>query len=386
MSLTKQQMVGAVGGGVFALGVIALGVMFYLAWSAKSEAEEQLNDESSAFQRFNSAPVYPSKQSIDTVKSNETNYAAWRTTATTLAAQGDRAFASETPAIFKQRLQAEARLMHALPGSVEGKIAAATFHFGFDQYLGESGELPKDTDVPRLAIQLDTITQLINLFADAGVTEIKNVQRIEPPRAEQKAQENEKASAKKPSRVKSATTKAREEAEQAKMTKMSYAFTVVGRPSSLVTILNQLAATPRFATVRDLAFGQATDVITERISSVATANAQKSTTSTRKRGRRAAAAKAEQEKEAAANQVSDVFDPEVDAAIQISFTLDVFDFGRGAVTAPSKVKSVEVAAEEPTKATDEKADAAKVEKPAEKQSAAPAVKEEKKEVGNEFLQ
>lgn len=381
MSLSKQQLMGAVGGGVFAVGVLALGWMFYSAWSEKTEAEEQLEEEATSFRHFNEATVYPSKESIDAVKSNETNYAAWRTTATAFAAQGDTLFTEETGSGFKQRLQAEVRRMLTLPGGVDGKIAASSFLFGFEQYLGENGAVPKDADVPRLAVQLDVIARLVNLFAETGAQEVKSIERIEP-RAKDPAKDGDGQAKPKKSRVQRAKE---QEPEEKKATKQSYAFTVLVRPACLVAVLNRLASTPRFTTVRNLTFAQATDVIGTRLSAAASAKEQK-TTSRRGSRRRAAV-----EEKPDAAQLSDVFDPEVDAVIQVSFTLDVYDFGQGKAVAPTSVRSkVEATTEvQPAaaKAAEPKAteEAKPTEKPDAVKPAATPAKAEKQEEHNDFI-
>ena len=76
--------------GVWVLLVGALGYMSYDASCAREEAEETLDSENSAFNRFNNAPVFPSKASIESVKSNELAWSIWYDTAFTLAGRGDK--------------------------------------------------------------------------------------------------------------------------------------------------------------------------------------------------------------------------------------------------------------------------------------------------------
>ena len=181
MSMTKQQTIGAACGGVFAVCVCALGYFLYDAASARAEAEEQLASEEAAYSSFNNAAVFPSKKSIADVKTNEIAFAEWRKAARELVSRGDRKpAASEEPSVFKQRLQAEVRRLSALPGGVGGKICAPDFLFGFDRYLGESGVLPQNDEVPRLAEQLDTISKVAEFCSEAGAVEIKAIQRVEP--------------------------------------------------------------------------------------------------------------------------------------------------------------------------------------------------------------
>lgn len=354
MSLSKQQMIGAVGGGIFVLGALGLGWLLYSAWSEKGEAEEKLQSESDTYARYNSAAVYPSKASIESVKSNATSYAAWYDQALTLAARGDKVLPLETPPIFKQRLQGEVRRMLDLPGGVGGKIADAKFLFGFEQYLGEGGVLPKEEDVPRLAIQLDTICSLVDVFAEAGVYGVKSIVRVEE-KAEKT--ENDEASS---SQAKKKNAK-KDEDKGPKRSKLTYQFEIEARPVAVVKTLNALASCSRFAVVRNFAFKTSSDVIVERLTAAEKAKADEAAprTQVRRRGRGAAAQQPLENPEAiaAANRI--ISDPEGDEPITVTFTLDVWDFGKAAQAAEAKP------AEEGKPAADEKASE---QKPAEKKA------------------
>ncbi|MGN0847048.1 MAG: hypothetical protein ACI4RA_06665 [Kiritimatiellia bacterium] len=324
MSLSKQQMLAAVGAGAFVLCAGGLGFMLYLAWAEKGEAEESLQGQTDAFRHFNEAAVFPSKASIASVKSNGTSYAAWYDSAVALAARGDRTLPSETPPIFKQRLQAEVRRMLVLAGGADGKIAAPTFLFGFEQYLGEGGVLPKDGDVPRLAIQLDTISRVVDIFAEAGILELKAIQRMEDRTAEVEGS-NESPRGRKQEKD--------SEADAPKETCLKYAFEFLTRPAALVTTLNRLTACERFVTVKNLSFKETADVIMERLSAIENAETQRTSgrAATGRRGRRGAATAVD----AATGAVKVdplVVDPELDAPIQVNFILEVRDFGRVAKT------------------------------------------------------
>ncbi len=354
MSLSKQQMLGAVGAGVFVLCAGGLGFMFYSAWTQRGEVEETLQGETDSFSRYNAAAVFPSKVSIASVKSNEASYVAWHESAVALASRGDKVFdENETPSVFKQRLQAEVHRMAALQGGVEGRIAAPTFLFGFEQFLGEGGVLPKDNkEVQRLAAQLDTISRVVDIFADAGVLEVKTIRRI----AEETASEEEESS----SKNKRNARKSAQDADDGgtKETCLKYAFEFTTRPAALVTVLNQLTASERFFTVRNLSFRQSADTIVERLGAIESATTQnapggRAQSATRRRGRRGAAA-AVDAKTGAVKIDPLVVDPELDAPILVSFTLEVRDFGRAtAGVAPTADQPVVVKSDE-KKSTEQK--------------------------------
>ena len=232
--------------------------------------------------------------------------------------------------------------MAALAGGVEGKIAAPAFLFGFEQYLGEGGVLPQEQDVPRLAVQLDTITQVVDMFAEVGVLEVKAIRRIE----QKAASEEEDDGARRPAKAKKGAGK---EADAPQETCLAYAFEFTARPAALVAVLNRLTSCPRFMTVKNLSFRETADVIVEHLNAVENAKNQKASGrgATGRRGRRGAAAAesaAQGAAEAAVNPL--VVDPELDAPIQVNFTLEVRDFGRGAA-APSAEDAATEAKPEP---------------------------------------
>lgn len=342
MSLSKQQKLGVIGAGVFVLCAGGLGFGAYLAWSGRCEAEEELEAAVGGFRSHYEAAVFPSKRSLDSVLSNKVSYTDWHASALALAARGDRKFPVELPPIFKQRLQREVRRMAALAGGVEGKIAAPAFLFGFEQYLGEGGVLPQEQDVPRLTVQLDTITQVVDMFAEVGVLEVKAIRRIE----KKAASEEEDDGARRPAKAKKGAGK---EAEAPQETCLAYAFEFTARPAALVAVLNRLTSCPRFMTVKNLSFRETADVIVEHLNAVENAKNQKASGrgATGRRGRRGAAtaeSAAQGAAEAAVNPL--VVDPELDAPIQVNFTLEVRDFGRGAV-APSAEDAATEAKPEP---------------------------------------
>lgn len=343
MSLSKQQMIGAVGAGIFVVCAGGLGWMLYSAWSDKGEVEQKVADESNAFRRFNEAAVYPSKASIESVKSNATSYAQWYDAAVALAARGDRAMQQESASKFKQLLEREVRRIRELPGGAGGKISAPTFLFGFEQYLGEGGVLPKDAEVPRLAVQLGSICRLADMFAEAGVYEVKSVARLSA-KAE-KPEEAESDSSSSSAKGKKASSK-KEAADAPKTTKESYAFEILARPAAIVAVLNRLTACERFVVVRNFSFRQSVDSIVEHIVAAKKAEADRNAPtigSRRRRGAAAAAAAANPEALALANRI--VSDPEGDEPLSVSFTLDVYDFGRPA-PAPAAADEAAPAAEQ----------------------------------------
>ena len=330
MSLSKQQMLGAIGAGVFVLCAGGLGVGLYLAWESRTENVESLETATQAYDNYFKAKIFPSQKSLDSINSNLTSYTSWYDAAVAVASRGDKRFADETPPIFKQRLQGEVRRMLALAGGADGKIANSAFLFGFEQYLGEGGVLPAKEDVPRLAVQLDTIASVVDVFAEAGILEVKSIKRLD----DRKSEDDEDAP-----RGKGRKDVKENDGEGPQETCLTYAFEFTTRPSALVATLNRLTACERFMTVKDLSFRETADVIVERLGAVESAENQKATgrsASRGRRGRRGAAAAVRESSAKAAGEVDPlVVDPELDAPILVSFTLEVRDFGRAKATESS---------------------------------------------------
>lgn len=330
MALSKQQMMGAVGGGAFALCAGVLGWLLYAACSERSEAETTLEDETEIFRGYNREAVFPSREAIAAVTSNKAAYAQWYTNAVAFAARGDRAFAARNGSDFKDEMLRVVRRLQDLPGGAKGKIVlreSIEASFGFEEYLGDSGRIPNDEDVPRLAAQLDAIRSAVELFSTSGVMQVNAVRRVAP-----KPAEPEEARGKKPAK-KGAAPK---DADAEKRTCLEYVFEVTTRPAGFVAMLNGLTSCTRFCAVKDLSFRESADMILDRIAAAENAAAQRARPeASGRRGRRRGAALAEA---AAEPQPQDrvVVDPELDAPLRVTFTLAVHDFGRAPAAAEAK--------------------------------------------------
>ena len=331
MAMSKGKIFASAAGGLFVVAAGVLGYLLYDTYSTRMETEQELEDELASFRRFNQAPVFPSRKSIDEVLSNKLEFASWFKFANGFAAKGDRTFPKdETPASFKQRLAEEVRRLAALPGGVDGHLTAPGFLFGFEKYLGESAVLPDSADVPRLAVQLDTIALFTDIFASAGVLEIKEIKRLEKAVSGEQAEGDRRgrASAKRP-RV----SKGKEE-EVSDPVSLDYQLSVALRPSAFVSVLNALTANPRFIVVTKFAFRQSADVIVDKLNAAEAALAKKDApvSSSRRRRRRAAEEEAPAE-ESVKKEDRLVVDPELDAPIQVDMTVTVYDFGQANVSA-----------------------------------------------------
>ena len=332
MSLSKQQIVGIGSGCAFLLVAGFLGYMLYDAAAERAKVETGdeetgepgLDAAKDTFLGYNRAPVFPAQSSIDAVKSNAAQYASWHAGARKLAARGDYAEPAvpEDNSAFKDRLKAEVDRMGKLPGGVNGHIAGAECRFGFEKYLGENGELPKQEDVPFLARELASIGRAVGIFADAGVFEVQSVQRPDPPKADGREERAPKGNAK----------GAKGEASPSE-TSLDYKFALRARPAALVKMLNSLSADARFMVVKDFSFRkpESADMILSSISTKESdaSKAAESASGRRRRGRSLEPQPALGEAEPGKKQNRLVVDPELDAPFEVTFTLAVYDFGDG---------------------------------------------------------
>lgn len=293
MNPDKVKIIGFVALGVWVVLAGGLGYLTYDAISGRTEAEETLESENSAFRRFNDAPVFPSAASIDSVKSNEMAWGAWYDAAFALAGRGDKDLPNETPPVFKQRLQATVRRLQSLPGEVEGKLSAPTFFFGFEKYLGETDALPQPDDIPTLAAQLDFIEGFAESLAEAGVREVKSLACL-PPKADDECARH-----------------------------LDYTVTFSTRPLGLVRTMNALAVSSRFVAIDSFSFKETADAITPRLS--VDPNKESSARGRGgRRGRRAAADEEQPDESKKENRL--VTEPIANAIFDVTMTVKVYDF------------------------------------------------------------
>ena len=295
MNPEKIKMIGYVSLGLWVVLAGGLGYMAYDASSSRTEAEATLEEENSAFNRFNSAPVFPSVPSIASVKSNEMSLSIWYDTAFSLAQRGDKEIPLETPPVFKQRLQSTVRRLQSLNGEVSGKLSQPTFYFGFDKFLGEADALPQSAEIPVLAAQLDFIESFAEMLAEAGVMEVKSLVCV-PQNPED-------------------TECARH---------LDYKVMFASRPAGIVKAINALAASTRFVSIDGFSFRETGDSITPRLAS----DGKKDEASGGRRGRRGrrGAAVEEEKVDDSRKENRVVTNPSANAVFDVSMTVKVYDF------------------------------------------------------------
>lgn len=296
MNPEKIKTIGYASLGVWVLLAGGLGYLAYDASSSRAEAETTLEEENSAFNRFNNAPVFPSAGSIASVKSNETSWSVWYDTAFSLAQRGDKDLPVETPPVFKQRLQSTVRRLQSLTGEVAGKLSQPTFYFGFDKYLGEADALPQAAEIPVLSAQLDFIENFAEMLAEAGIMEVKSLVCV-PQNPED-------------------TECARH---------LDYKVTFASRPAGIIKTVNALANSFRFISIDGFSFKEINDTITPRLASDGKKDESARGRRGGRRGRRGAIAEEEKVDDSRKeNRV--VTNPSANAVFDVSMTVKVYDF------------------------------------------------------------
>jgi hypothetical protein len=247
--------------GVFCLGA---GGFLFSAMLARGAAAEQRNEAYAELQKIYAAKVFPSEENIARFAEDQKALEAWLQTAAGLVHKGDLHIETNSPAVFKQSLQATVRKLSSQPGAVKGKVVEAGFKFGFDKYLGDSASLPDKENVWRLTQQLTVIERICQELYAANILGLESVQR-EAFDEEKEAQPQEEQGSgrrrrrdRQPDRSAPAAAAAVSGAGEFH-SKQRFSFTFQARPAAFVEALNRLAAMEMFVVVFDVEFRKTDD-------------------------------------------------------------------------------------------------------------------------------
>ncbi len=254
---------------VLAVAVLVCGAVGWLLVKSimdKSVAEEQRNRDFSALTKIYKSRVFPSPENIERVKADQKDLEEWLTSVADQLHKGDLPEVKLSPATFKQNLQGTVRALSRQPGIKDGKIVASDFHFGFDQYLGESNELPEAGNVPRLSIQLGMIEHICRELFDAKILSLDAIKREEFDSATA-AVENA-AQARPVNRRKRRPTKKQKGTETTQpqmvanqveipddlVAKENFTFEFTATPEAFVSALNKLSSMDLFVVIAESSF------------------------------------------------------------------------------------------------------------------------------------
>lgn len=296
-------------GGASLVGTLVFGYLIYSAWSDKGEKDEEIGYLEEDAARLSGLDVYPSQEAVKATDANRKAYADWCELATAVASTGDMRFEATTPASFKSFINDEAKRYSEMPGKVSDRFVKADFGFGFDEYILK-GALPAAADLPRLQREWYDVSTFVNILVDAKASSVAELSLIKETAAEESAA---------PARGKKKRQKKTEDEVKPEITRFNIVFTA--SPSSLVAVLNAIAANPRFIVAESVSFVRERDEIGEKLGEK---SAKKREDSGRRR-RRAAAEEvsAEPENEKLSGVVTD---PVSAPDFKVTMRVAVYDF------------------------------------------------------------
>lgn len=344
MNLSKNQIVMLSIGGVALVASLAFGYLAFSAYSAKSEASENAERDSSAVRSLLGAAISPDASSVAAVNKNRDALAGWTEAAISTASAGDRALATDVnEAAFKQKLVDEARALSELPGGAGGKIVKPDFSFGFPDFV-TGDKLPEKEKLPQLQRQWADIRTLVETLQACGIVELVRIEPTlvkQPTVAEQQPKETKKKKRKK---------KADEEAKPA-YTEEKYAIDFRAKPAALVKVVNALATSQRFIVVESLDFTRESDMIGKALGDGDKRGADAEQQSSRPRRRRRGAEQAEFGADAAATDAAAeadkgvVNDPDKEEPFLVKAVVLTYDFGSAAQASGGETAGAEDAKE-----------------------------------------
>ncbi|MFA7172575.1 MAG: Amuc_1100 family pilus-like protein [Kiritimatiellia bacterium] len=223
----------------------------------KKAAYDQRNSAFEGLTRIYSAKVFPDTENIERTKENQAELEGWLTSVSNLLHKGDLPHEELTPAAFKQRLQSAVRKLSSESGMKKGKIVLPGFHFGFDQYLGESDSLPRSVHVPRLNAQLRIIERICNELFLAKIHSIESITRENFESAAAQEQTRPESTGGRRRRSSSGTSESAEvtvEPASEYFEKQRFTFEFIAAQASFVEALNKLASTEMFIVVAETSF------------------------------------------------------------------------------------------------------------------------------------
>ena len=256
---------------VLSVTILACGFVGWLLIKAimdRNEAERQRNNDFTALKKIYAAKVFPSPENIERTVQDQKDLENWLKETAVLLHKGDIPESSLSPATFKQKLQASVRQLSNQPGIRKGKVVMPDFHFGFEQYLGESDALPKSEHVQRLTKQLSMIELISGELFAAKILALDTVGRevfeTETPEVEEDtgSTSRRRRDRNKPSdsaQNAAPAAVARLQIPDGLVGKERFTFEFTATAEAFVDVLNKLAATDLFVVVAESTFQKTDD-------------------------------------------------------------------------------------------------------------------------------
>lgn len=333
--MSRNRVILAAVGGVAALAVLAMCVVLWLAFEAKTaalagddeEGVQGLETVIDEARRLSTGKVRPGPESVKAIKAGIDRLADWRREATRLASRGDRVFEKTTPAAFKAFIVRDAKRIAALGGAVNGALVKPDFAFGpFKPYIAE-GKMPEEARLADLQRRWDDLSGFAETLATNGVAELVSFDFRDA------AVEAEKEKAKSAAQQKRSTrggAKQKPEAKSAfRPSSFSYVAVFRARPNALIGVVNAIDAGERFIVVDSLSFERGKDALLVALGGEDVKKAESQRHSGRRRRRRGGeepAKPAETASGEASNKDGIVTDPSLDDPFDVTMAFTVYDF------------------------------------------------------------
>lgn len=267
--MKRQQIVLIVCGALVAVFCLGAGWFLISAMSARSAAADQRNEAYQQLQKIYGSKVFPSEENIARVSEDQKALESWLTSAAALVHKGDLQIETNSPAVFKQSLQATVRTLSAQTGALKGKVVDPAFKFGFDKYLGDSASLPEKENVWRLTQQLTVIEKICKELYAANILSLESVQReaFDEAKSDQPKEESGAGSRRRSRRDRQperAAVAAPVSSAGEFFSKQRYTFVFQARPASFIEALNRLASMDLFVVVAETEFRKTDDPLLKR--------------------------------------------------------------------------------------------------------------------------
>lgn len=172
--MSRKHMPLLIGG----LLVLLLAVIFlYLLFSAKrtySEATANLHQVEGRLIRLSSRPVFPSESNVKTLTKQLDIYQEYLDGLYGAMSEGQFKAVTVPRARFPLVLE---KVLRQLVNKARANevVLPPDFSFGFQRYT--AGNLPAEDEVERLVIQLRSISALVNILYEGGISELTSVER-----------------------------------------------------------------------------------------------------------------------------------------------------------------------------------------------------------------
>lgn len=172
--MNRKHMPLMIGGGVVVVLLLALLYLLFNFKGTYSETVGKLDRAEGSLKRLSQQPVFPSEKNVEVLKQQLGVYEDYQ----------EALFQEMSKGQFKAVQVSKAQFPLVLEGVIRRLVKKARENsvalppspsFGFQRYA--EGNLPAESDVARLGIQLRSIATLVDILYESGIDELTSVER-----------------------------------------------------------------------------------------------------------------------------------------------------------------------------------------------------------------